>query len=147
MKAFRISTIVAATIAAGLAAAGPAQAGAKSGHVLVCNTVEGTGLQVELVAASLTWNSRFYGHFQISGGGLNADSPTQSWGSPDHRHLNVGHNLPDQALVRVAGWEHIDGGHRQRGNARNKIHAQLIYNEKRAHYRSSHGRDNRPCDH
>ena len=78
---------------------------------------------MEWVEASLTWHSRFYGHFQISGGGLNANSPTQSWGSPDHWRLTVGHNLPDQALVCVAGWEHVDGGYRQRGNACNKIHA------------------------
>ncbi|MFI9383673.1 hypothetical protein [Kutzneria sp. NPDC052558] len=123
MKAVRVVLVAASVIAATLAVGGPAQASARSCHVLVCNEINGTGLQVEWVEAGLTWNSRFYGHFQISGGGLNANSPTQSWGSPDHWRLTVGHNLPDQALVCVAGWEHIDGGYRQRGNACNKIHA------------------------
>lgn len=114
-----VSAAALATIAT---AAVPAQAGARSCHVLVCNTTEGSGQWVESITASLTYNSRFYGHFQIYGTGFSWNSSDQWWGYPDSWKKSIRLALPSGTLVCVAAWERSSsGGYVQRGNACNQI--------------------------
>ncbi|MBB6346217.1 hypothetical protein FHU36_002726 [Nonomuraea muscovyensis] len=87
----------------------------------MCNTTEGSGQWVESITASLTYNSRFYGHFQVYGTGFSWNSHTQSWGHPATWKRTIRRALPTGTLVCVAAWEHVNGRFVQRGNACNKI--------------------------
>ncbi len=74
--------------------------------------------------ASLTYNSRFFGHFHIYGGGLDVNTkPARSWGYPDSYTLNVQRDLPNRSLVCVEGWSHVNGRFDLMGRACGEIKA------------------------
>ncbi|WP_409494344.1 hypothetical protein [Amycolatopsis sp. cmx-11-12] len=94
---------------ASVALAGPAQAGMRSCDNLVCIGIDGSGVRVNSVTASLTSNSRFFGHFHIYGGGLEKNTQIDSWGHPASYKLAVNRNLPNRSVVCVEGWSHVSG--------------------------------------
>ncbi|MDQ7809101.1 hypothetical protein Q5425_35700 [Amycolatopsis sp. A133] len=106
---------MAATASATLAT--PAYAGMSGCNNLVCIRIDGSGLNVKSVRASLTSNSRFYGHFHIYGGGLDRNTVTQSWGYPNSYTLPVNRNLPNGSVICVEGWSHVNGGVNSVGRA------------------------------
>jgi len=94
---------------ASVALAGPANAGMTGCNNLVCIKIDGSGLRVNSVRASLTSNSRFFGHFHIYGGGLDQNTSTDSWGHPASYTLPVNRDLPNRSVVCVEGWSHVNG--------------------------------------
>lgn len=114
LTVFSVGVIVAA-------GAPSAFAGARGCNDRTCIEVDGSGLHVNYVAASTTWGGDFTGHFHIYGGGLNANSGTGFWGYHQKYQINVGHDLPNRAVVCAEGWEHTAGGYQLRGRACEEI--------------------------
>ncbi|WP_223770694.1 hypothetical protein [Streptomyces huiliensis] len=98
-----------------------AEAGANGCNQRTCVSVEGSGLRVERVSASTTWNGDFTGHFHIWGGGLDANSPTAFWGYHQKFTVPVGRDLPNRSVVCAEGWEHTSSGLQSRGRACEEI--------------------------
>ncbi|MFB9905235.1 hypothetical protein [Allokutzneria oryzae] len=108
-----ISVIGAAAATATLVT--PAQAGMRGCNDITCIAINGSGLTVESVTASLTWRSRFYGHFHIWGGGIDLNTRTDTWSHPNSYTLTVRRDLPNRSVVCVEGWEHYGGEMRSLG--------------------------------
>ncbi|MFJ9818707.1 hypothetical protein ACIRU3_26325 [Streptomyces sp. NPDC101151] len=94
-----------------------AEAGAAGCNGRTCISVEGSGLRVERVSASTTWNGDFTGHFHIWGGGIDRNSATGFWGYHQKYTVPVGRDLPNGAVLCAEGWEHVDGHMESRGRA------------------------------
>ncbi|MCD9194754.1 hypothetical protein [Streptomyces albireticuli] len=94
-----------------------ASAGANGCNHRTCISVEGSGLRVETVSASTTWNGDFTGHFHIWGGGIDRNSPTQFWGYHQKFSVPVHRDLPNRAVLCAEGWEHVNGRLESRGRA------------------------------
>ncbi|GAA4001249.1 hypothetical protein GCM10022247_22320 [Allokutzneria multivorans] len=88
----------------------PAQAGMSGCNDITCITINGSGLSVHSIRASLTWRSKIYGHFHIWGGGIDMNTHTATWTHPEGYTLRVGRDLPNRSVVCVQGWEHQSGG-------------------------------------
>ncbi|WP_212764153.1 hypothetical protein [Streptomyces sp. I05A-00742] len=100
----------------------PAEAGANGCNHRTCISVRGSGLHVDSVSASTTWNGDFTGHFHIWGGGLDRNSATGFWGYHQSFTVQVGRDLPNRSVVCAEGWEHINGRMESRGRACEEIH-------------------------
>lgn len=115
--------VCAAGVAAMLAGTVPsASAGATGCNQRTCIDVEGSGLRVERISASTTWNGDFTGHFHVWGGGIDQNSPTQFWGYHQKYTIPVGRDLPNGAVLCAEGWEHVNGGLEPRGRACVEVH-------------------------
>ncbi|NGO76784.1 hypothetical protein G6045_14070 [Streptomyces sp. YC504] len=115
----------AAAVCFGMAASAgvsPASAGATGCNERTCIDVEGSGLRVEQVSASTTWNGDFSGHFHVWGGGIDQNSPTQLWGYHQKFTVPVGRDLPNGSVICAEGWEHLDGRMESRGRACQEVH-------------------------
>ncbi|MFE0258324.1 hypothetical protein [Streptomyces sp. NPDC059010] len=104
------------------AGAAPASAGATGCNQRTCIDVEGSGLRVERISASTTWNGDFTGHFHVWGGGIDQNSPTQFWGYHQKYTIPVGRDLPNGSVICAEGWEHTGGGMESRGRACAEVH-------------------------
>ncbi|MFD9907188.1 hypothetical protein [Streptomyces sp. NPDC059063] len=108
--------------AAVTAAVPSAFAGARGCNGRTCIDVDGSGLRVETISASTTWNGDFTGHFHIWGGGIDQNSPTAFWGYHQKYTVPVHRDLPNGAVVCAEGWEHVNGGLASRGRACAEVH-------------------------
>ncbi|MFE0104990.1 hypothetical protein [Streptomyces sp. NPDC059009] len=100
----------------------PAAAGATGCNDRTCIDVRGSGLTVESVGASTTWNGDFTGHFHIWGGGIDQNSPTQFWGYHQKFTIPVGHDLPNGTVLCAEGWEQVGDHVESRGRACEEVH-------------------------
>jgi hypothetical protein len=81
-----------------------------------CIAVEGQGLRVESIDASVLANSGFYGHYRIYGGGLDVNSSTGNWDSAVSWTIYPRRDLPNGSVLCVEAWvKNSDGGHSLRG--------------------------------
>ncbi|WTW99502.1 hypothetical protein OG216_41910 [Streptomycetaceae bacterium NBC_01309] len=94
-----------------------AEAGARGCNSRTCISVVGSGLRVETISASTTWNGDFTGHFHIWGGGIDRNSATGFWGYHQQFTVPVHRDLPNRAVLCAEGWEHTGGGLQSRGRA------------------------------
>jgi len=117
VRALRAVLGLASTVALMLTGAPSAQAGANGCNGRTCIGVEGSGLRVERISASTTWNGDFTGHFHIWGGGIDQNSATQFWGYHQRFTIPVGRDLPNGSVICAEGWEHTSGGLQSRGRA------------------------------
>ncbi|MCF3106132.1 hypothetical protein IPZ58_31855 [Streptomyces roseoverticillatus] len=109
------------TLALLVAGVPSAEAGSRGCNHRTCISVQGSGLHVDSVSASTTWNGDFTGHFHIWGGGLNANSATGYWGYHQQYTVHVGRDLPNRSVVCAEGWEHVNGRLESRGRACEEI--------------------------
>lgn len=103
----RLATLTVAMLAATTIAsttAAPANAGMRGCNGLVCINIDGSGLRVNYVRASLTYNSKFYGKLHIYGGGLDSWSGLQHWSYGLTFTKSVYRDLPNRSWVCVEGW-------------------------------------------
>ncbi|MFE0171874.1 hypothetical protein ACFWZ2_06120 [Streptomyces sp. NPDC059002] len=105
-----------------MAGAPSAFAGATGCNQRTCIDVEGSGLRVERIGASTTWNGDFTGHFHVWGGGIDQNSATQFWGYHQKYTIPVGRDLPNGSVLCAEGWEHTGGGMESRGRACVEVH-------------------------
>ncbi|WP_211767602.1 hypothetical protein [Kutzneria sp. CA-103260] len=111
-------------LAVAVLAAGGAPAafgGARGCNKRTCVEVDGSGLHVNYIAASTTWNGDFSGHFHIWGGGIDQNSGTGFWGYHQVYKVGVGRDLPNRAVVCAEGWEHAGGRLNSMGRACEEI--------------------------
>ncbi|MFD0412560.1 hypothetical protein [Streptomyces sp. NPDC127108] len=110
-------------VGAAVAATAPsAFAGATGCNDRTCIAVAGSGLRVESVTASTTWNGDFNGHLHIYGGGIDRNSATGFWGYHQKFTVPVGRDLPNGSVLCAEGWEHTGGGLQLRGRACAEVH-------------------------
>jgi hypothetical protein len=84
-----------------------AHAGYRDCKGLICAEVRGSGVKVDWVRASLTYNSEFHGHFHIWGNGFEVNTkPARTWSHKrdDSYTYDVGRELPAGTWVCVEGW-------------------------------------------
>jgi hypothetical protein len=112
LKKIAAAALVAA--AATTAVATPAFASAGGCNDRTCIEVDGSGLRVDMIQGHLKAGDSFYGHFHIYGGGIDVNSPTQTWGFSGYS-IYPGRDLPNGSVLCVEGWEQTGGGHAQRG--------------------------------
>ncbi|MEU8139161.1 hypothetical protein [Streptodolium elevatio] len=94
-----------------------AEAGARGCNGPTCISVVGSGLRVETISASTTWNGDSTGHIHIWGGGTDRDSATGFWGYHQEFTGPVHRDLANRAVLCAEGWEHTGGGLQSRGSA------------------------------
>ncbi|WP_143591497.1 hypothetical protein [Thermoactinospora rubra] len=99
-----LATLAATTIASATAA--PANAGMRGCNGMICVNIDGSGLRVNTVRASLTWGSSFYGRLHIYGGGLDKWSAIDHWAHGEGLLQEVYRDLPNRAWVCAEGWRY-----------------------------------------
>ncbi|GHF60033.1 hypothetical protein GCM10010218_47010 [Streptomyces mashuensis] len=88
--------------------AGPgARADAAACGGATCVQVEGSGRYVLRVNVSPAPDGDFFGHFRLSGAGLNTTSAVQHWRHRQRYTVALGRVVPAGSVICAEGWEHL----------------------------------------
>ncbi|MEU7133330.1 hypothetical protein [Streptomyces sp. NPDC046261] len=93
----------------------PSSAGGSRCSGYTCLTVEGSGRYVAKAHVTPSPGSSFFGHFHLTGGGLNGDSALQHWHEGSRYTMGLGRMVAPRTRICAEAFEHINEKVQPRG--------------------------------